>query len=491
MATSAQATGYLELNIEGFDKALKTARNLMVTFAAGFGAFKLGEFFKDGITGAVDFGKEMQSASRAMGGFDPGALLITQKALEKIGMGAEEARGHIGDFISEGRNISEIFGGADNYAAALKSAAKDYGSQADVLTKSGEKLQSVFNTMESVGAKVQTFFLTATEQFILPLQSILNILNETDLASVGKEFGEAIAKAATILLGLFKNGDMMETLKLGLIVAFQEGVNYFVGGIKYVAALALPLLGKAFTGAMELMGKAFNFIFSGETFKNIGKAWIGIAMGFHIKVMEGMNKVVKFLQAGIAYAIQTAVEKIPGLSSLLGEAETKTFGEFMDESDSLIPPESIAGLKEIADGLTSGLGTGLTKFIDGLTDDQGGASFKKADLFEGDSKKKLQDLLSKGLETGTQMNEEARKSKEGDEGIAKKALNTFSGSSSKVITDSLAKVGGGGGFLRAGMNLQEKSAMQTALATKQTAATLAAMHSESKKNTPKPTPLKR
>ena len=92
------------------------------------------------------------------------------------------------------------------------------------------------------------------------------------------------------------------------------------------------------------------------------------------------------------------------------------------------------------------------------------------------------------------MNEEARARKEGDEGdegIAKKALNTFSGSSSKVITDSLAKVGGGGGFLRAGMNLQEKSAMQTALATKQTAETLKAMHSDSKKRTQQPAPLKR
>jgi len=251
MSTSAKATGYLDLNITGFDQALKTAKNLMVTFAAGFGAYKIGSFFTDGIKGAVNFGKEMQSASRAMGGFDPGNLLLGQKALEKMGMGAEEARGHIGDFISQGRKVSELFGGSENYAAALKSAAKDYGSQASVLTRSGEKLQSVWNTMESIGSKVKTFFLSATEQFVLPLQAALDYLNEIDLAGVGAEFGAYISKAATILMGLFKNGDMMETLKIGVTLAFQEGINYLVGGIHYVAAMTGPLLSKAFAGAVK------------------------------------------------------------------------------------------------------------------------------------------------------------------------------------------------------------------------------------------------
>ena len=492
MATTAQATGYLDLNIEGFDKALKTAKNLMITFAAGFGAYKLGEFFKDGITGAIDFGKEMESASRAMGGFDPGALLITQKALEKIGMGAEEARGHIGDFISQGRNISEIFGGSENYAAALKSAAKDYGSQADVLTRSGEKLQSVWNTMASIGAKVKTFFLSATEQFILPLQTALDYLNETDLASVGKEFGEAISKAATILLGVFKNGDIMETLKLGLIVAFQEGVNFLVGGIKYVSSLALPLLSKAFTGSMEIMGKAWDFIFSSSAFEIIGLGFISVASKFTASLFDGINKIIKFLQAGIAYAIQAAVDNVPGLSKLIGEGDkSKTFGDFMDEADGIIPQETIDALRASGDNFGNKAVDKIKGLTEGMSLGGSGTEFKKADLFGGDSKKQLQELLKKGFETGTQMNEDARNSKKGDEGIAKKALNTFSGSSSKVIGDSLAKVGGGGGFLRAGMNLQERSAMQTALATKQTAETLKAMQSDGKKRIAQPTPLKR
>jgi len=310
MSTAAKATGYLDLNITGFDQALKTAKNLMVTFAAGFSAYKLADFFKDGIKGAVDFGKEMQSASRAMGGFDPGSLLLGQKALEKMGMGAEEARGKIGDFISQGRHVSEIFGGSENYARALKSAAGDYGAQAAVLSRSGEKLQSVWNTMESVGSKIKTFFLVATEQFVLPLQTAMDYLNTIDLAGVGESFGKSISKAVTMLLGVFKNGDMMETLKLGITLAFQEGINWLVGGINYVAGITAPMIGKAFVKAMEALEGAWNALFGGDTWGTIVDGFVGVAAKFTTAMLKAVNSIVKVLGAGMGMAIQAAVEEI-------------------------------------------------------------------------------------------------------------------------------------------------------------------------------------
>ena len=471
MSTSAKATGFLELNITGFDQALKTAKNLMVAFAAGFSAYKIADFFKDGIKGAIDFGKEMQSASRAMGGFDPGALLLGQKALEKMGMGAEEARGHISDFISQGRKVSEIFGGSENYARALKSAAQDYGSQASVLTRSGEKLQSVWNTMESIGSKVKTFFLTATEQFVLPLQAALDYLNQIDLAGVGAEFGAAISKATTILLGLFKNGDLIETLKVGLTLAMQEGVNYLIGGINYVAGITQSMVGKALLKAVESFGKAWDFLFSGDTMEKIGKGFIGICAKFTAKLMEGINSVVKVLGAGMAMTIQAAVEKIPGLSKLIGDGGGhRTFDEMYKDTGNLISPEFINGIKNAGQGLTDGIGGAVKKFADQMFKGDSEKGFKKGTLFDTDETgKKFQELLEKGLKTGTAMEAEARGKHSADEKGARQALTSFSGSSSRVIADSLAKVGGGGNFLRVGMSLQERTQMQIARASKETA----------------------
>tara|TARA_R110000868_G_scaffold59271_1_gene181953 strand:- start:3372 stop:4940 length:1569 start_codon:yes stop_codon:yes gene_type:complete len=522
MSTNAKAVGYLELNIAGFDQALKTAKNLMVTFAAGFSAYKIGEFFKDGVKGAIDFGKEMQSASRAMGGFDPGALLLTQKALEKTGMGAQEAQGHIGDFIREGRNISEMFGGSENYARALKSASQDYGSQAGVLSRSAEKLQSVWNTMESVGSKVKTFFLTATEQFVLPLQTALDYLNRINLSKVGEDFGKAISDAATMLLGIFKNGDIFEVTKLGMTVAFQEGVNWLVGGINYVAGITGPLIGKAFMKSIDFLRKAWDFFFSGSTFEMVVDGFLGVASQFSAAMLDGINTVVKVFSAGMQAAIssiQTSPEMnkfaahlnaiADGVSSQYGDgynyddsynkylnagkdAKSDSFDEIMNRTKGPISQDFIDDVRGSGQELAGRGGEGFKQFAENLFPQGGNGEFQKGNVFDTtESGKKLQDLIEKGFKTGTDMQDASREKHAGDEKGNKAVLNTFSGSSSKVIADSLAKVGGGGGFLRQGQTLAEKSAMQTALATKQTAETLMAMRSDQKNKTGQPALLPR
>lgn len=494
MATNARATGYLELNINGFDQALKTAKNLMATFAAGFAAYKIGDFLKDGVKEAINFGKEMKSASRAMGGFDTGALLLTQKALEKVGMGVEEARGHISDFITQGRNVSEIFGGSENYAKALKSASLDYGAQAGVLTRSAEKLQSVWNTMESIGSKVKTFFLAATEQFVLPLQTALDYLNQIDLAGVGEDFGRAIGNAATTLMGVFKNGDIMETIKLGLKVAFQDGINWLVGGINYVAQITGPLLGKAFIVAMEGLEKAWNFLFSGDTFTKITDGFLGVVAQFSAKMLEAVNFIMIAMKSGTQLAVQAGIEAIPGASTLLGVGgkNHETFEEMMASNKGPISQGFIDSVRGSGQELADRGGEGFKQFAQNLFPQGESQGFQKGNVFDiTESGKKLQDLIEKGFATGIEMQESSRDKRKGDEKIAKSVLTSFSGSSSKVIADSLAKVGGGGGFLRAGMSLTERSAMQTAMATKQTAETLKAMQSDAKNNPSKPALLPR
>jgi len=63
-------------------------------------------------------------------------------------------------------------------------------------------------------------------------------------------------------------------------------------------------------------------------------------------------------------------------------------------------------------------------------------------------------------------------------------LTNFSGSSSRVIADSLAKIGGGGNFLRVGMSLQEKTQIDNLLANKQTAEATTALHALAKDKKP-------
>jgi hypothetical protein len=563
MAT--KATGYLELDIKGFDSAIKTAKNLMVGFAAAFGAFKVGGFLLDGIKDAINFGKEMQSAGRAMGGFDPGKLLLAQKALEKVGMGAEEARGHIGDFIKEGRNISEIFGGADNYAKALQSAAKDYGSQANVLTRSGKELQTVFNTMEAISSKVRTFFLTMTEQFVGPLQVALDLLNSIDLAGVGADFGKAIGNAAITLLGLLKDGKMFNLVELGLKIAFQESVNDLIGGLNFVADYSKGILHnslvsafsagvKFFRGAMDkymildlvtgitnafiaawayvnkkyFQGIAelseymrasliYAFVAAFKTGVAAGKTliskdfWVSVYEGFKsftVKVKEGLinafQSAMEFLKNGLPFAFQKAIEGMKSLFTKGGGTISELFSakSFDDIKNSSfvradlarsvsgkfgkIEESSLQKAQPTIDKIKNLFTLIGTKF-DGIknfftsTGTKIKASFKKGAVFDNSGlKSEFKKLLAGGFQAGSEMISVAGSNSAAPAGV----LTNFSGSSSRVIADSLAKIGGGGNFLRVGMSLQEKTQIDNLLANKQTAEATTALHALAKDKKP-------
>ena len=505
MSTEAKATGYLELDLTGFDQAIKTAKKMLGGLAAGFAAFKTAEFFKEGIKDAITFGKEMQVASNKMGGFDVGKMLIVQKALEKAGLGAEEARGAMADFVDSGRDISTIFGGADNYAKALKSAAADYGSQAGVLRRSAEKLQAVWNTLESIGTKLRTFFLSMTARFVKPLQAALNYLNQMDLEGIGSKFGDSIAKAATTLLGLFKNGDIWKAAKIGLSIAFQEAVNVIVGGINMIPSL----MGKAFVNAMGTLKKGWDLLFSSDAMSLIGYGFLGVANKFTSAMFDGINKVVKFLGAGFKFALESA-QASPEMNTFaahvnaIGEGITSTykddfdyaesynryrnegtdinpdrqsFEEILDSSSGIIPQEFIDSMRKNGNELLPNLGEKFDKFAEKILSGDGGGKFKKGNVFENTEslKKQLDEILGNAYKTGKDMID---KSTNGNK--PPKILNQLSGGGAHIIADSLAKVGGGGNSLKVGMSLAERSALRTARATEQTAKATEAMAEQGK-----------
>lgn len=467
MSTEAKATGYLELDLTGFDQAIKSAKKMLGGLAAGFAAFKTVEFFKDGIADAVNLGKEMQVASNKMGGFDVGKMLIVQKALEKAGLGAEEARGAISDFVNEGRDLAVIFGGADNYAKALKSAAADYGKQADVLTRSSKALQTVWNTLESISSKMRTFFLTMTEQFVRPLQAALDYLNQMDLAGMGTAFGESIAKATTLMLGLFKNGDVWNMAKLGMTIAFQEAINYLVGAFNWVTNNIVPkigdYLGDAFLTAVEYMKKALGFIFSGE---ELMRSISSLAFKMTAALLGAVNVFAKAIGAATSLAVLHAIDSIPGASKMMGlPDEVASFDELYKDTDGIVSDKFINDMKEVSELVG---GTSLADFMkrSGIMEGSADDAFKKADIFKdtGDLKKEFADTIGKAFETGRDMVDKSGKNNKPAE-----ILNTLSGGGAHVIADSLAKVGGGGNSLKVGMSLAERSALRTAMATEQTA----------------------
>jgi DNA-binding protein YbaB len=423
---AAKATGYLELNIAGFDQALKTAKNLMATFAAGFAGYKLGTVFKDGIKDAIDFGKSMNTASRSMGGLGAGNLLLVQKALERTGQGAEEAQGHIADFVKSGRSISSMFGGADNYAAALSKSSKEYGDQADVLNRSAAKLQTIWNSIEVVVSKSRTFFLAMTEQFILPLQLALEKLKSINVADFGKKLGSAISDAALTIYGVFTNGDMLEAFKIGIKVAFLEGINILYKGIEKTISFLSDTLPKIFKSSLMILADSGFIVILQEAFRGIGEA--------------------------LSAKILSAVSNIPGLSNLKDNADAAS-----QNADNAFKnlPFLVNALKMDDESQKSSdeINKIISEAAKNFSDING-----QPNLFDtSEDQARLQEIIAKGFQTGKAKADEAQI--DNSSAPTKGVITNFSGASSKIIADSLAKVGGGGNFLRVGMTLSERTAL--------------------------------
>jgi len=517
---SAKATGYLDLNISGFDEAIKSVKRTLAGLAGLFAGYKVGSFLKDAIADAITFSKEMSVAGMKMGQMDAGKLLIAQKALEQAGFGAEEARGKMKEFIDEGRDIAEIFGGSENYAKALRSAAEDYGSQADILTRSAKVLQQVWNVLESIGGKLRTFFMAMVEQFQMPLVAALELLNSIDLAAVGASFGSAIAGAAEILLGLFGNGTMYETFKTGIVYGFQEGVNYLVGGLKYAmdflrielppiiqtaanfimdilkeVASALPSIGDVLLGisahvtqffingliaAMEAIGKIlWNIVIILEN--GLRAAVLALGKLLYTVVMEVVNKAATIV-AQIAEDLSNPLEAFKGALGMENDRKIvdpvkvlqdtgMSWGEIGDlaigNGDKAMKDEG-KSFADIAAGVGSGgmfadagnellsgsLGSAFDNIANKFKEKPDKLEFKKDDMFgdTGDLKNKLDGLLDAGQAKGKEMIGNATKGKD-----KPPPATDSKGGTGRVIADSLAKVGGGGNFVRVGMSIAERT----------------------------------
>lgn len=472
----AKAVGYLELSIKGFEDAISAAKKALAGLAAAFGAFKTAEFFKDGIRDAINFGNEMYNASRKLGNFDPGQLLLTQKALEQSGRSVAEARAEIDEFISSGRNIADIFHGTKGYADALKQVTAQYGSQAKVLSENADKFAKVFLILQSIGDKMKTFFLAMTGEFLKPLQALLETLDKIDLASVGQQFGKYIADALNVLVGAIANGTLWEIVKTGLIIAAKEFQNYMEGVVNFVGESLADILSTVIAGVFNLIARLIKEINWGSI-----AAYI---IGALAKV--GAFLVKLFLDAGalLAATIVTALAKVG-----IGDGKKDFMSNFQDMKNNQ------EGVRNAVD-----VGKQFGQFIqDSTAEDAKNATIQAAKITADEIKKTIANInvkFQKGegqdasgdIARLTQLLKTAKELGESTIGktILPNDVRDTKADPLRVIGDSLAKVGGGGGYLRSGQTILEKEAMKQTKAQQAMEKQLETIARNTSKNTGEP-----
>ena len=406
------ATGYLELDLSGFNRAIESAKKALTVLTAAFAAIKVAEFFREGVNEAINFGNEMYNAGKALGNIDPGTLLLAQKALEGSGLAAGRTREEIEGVIRSQRKFSSLFKTQADFEKAMSRAREIYGSQAAVLTASAASLSRVFEHIQGIADKIRTFFLAMTAKFVLPLEAVLNALNNVDVADFGSKFGASIAKVSTMMVGLFQNDKLSEAFGLSLAI----GADYFFAA--FDASLRAVVSGSVKGYLKEYLG-----FMGGGQLMAIKDAFVGIAELFIAKILKGLSKI-------------------------------KELNPFDSDKDKADREKEITNKEKDASSY-------FKKALDRMPGQKGfGAGFiQEAEEAKG-SLKKLGDAANVSGEAFMKLHAGDRsKSELNYQALGKQ--DPFS-----VIASSMSKIGGGGNYIQTGMSAEARQLMingQTAI----------------------------
>lgn len=294
MATSktSEAKAKIALDSAAFEKGAKVvinAANAMssavtaafaaagVAILAAFGAQTVGSIIHS-LKSVIDLGESMANAGKRAG-IAAGQFYLFNAAVEK-GLGMKTVAGLIGE-------------------------------NAEVLNRSAGIFRDVAIKLWAIGEKIRGFWLGLMDRVAPVLSRILDGSLGVSLVSAGQWFGDKIADAVEIIYQLAKDGNLWDTLKQGLQVAFDYAGERLVWMGKVGYEILRVLFSRAFAdGITDGVSSIWDYIKSFT--KDLGEQ-VGYAF-FHIwaKVTEMANNFLNTL------------DKALNAAGLLSDKELKT-----------------------------------------------------------------------------------------------------------------------------------------------------------------------
>jgi hypothetical protein len=313
-------------------------------------------------------------------------------------------------------------------SGALSDAATTIGSQADLLTKNANMFDRASDILNSVGAKLEGFFVGVADQVVPAIMPLLEAANSIDLASIGQSLGEGIAFALTAIT----SGQIGNLLTAQLKLSGAEFINTLVKGIYgivgFLAQRMVDIPGE-FVTLLGIVTKA-------EFWQGVGNGLLGAAQKFAAiinraaaSLLETFAKVTGFGGGAAANLRDTADRLDASANQNLGEAGDLLSGPLAEARDRISTSftnaiEAAAVAMEAAGETidTSGLEAARDGIVNTISEQMKANEEAARARFE-------------ATKTATPLFD-------GDE-LGKKVRDQVG-----VITDSLQKVGGGGQFAR-------------------------------------------
>jgi hypothetical protein len=367
--------------LRGMSSTVATVAAKASAAFAAIGAPLAAGAFAAGIKNAIDYASNISDAS-ARTGIAAGELAVLQQAFQDAGLGADQAASTIQkmqkslvDAAQGGKETKEAFkqlgldvaalmsmtpsqqfdaiakavanvgNEAEQTALAmkvfgksggeLKSFTKDpnamanarqrVGGQAQILDRSGSRLDAVGDAFGAIGTKIRGLFLGAAEAMLPALERIGKLIDSIDLTGLGAKLGKVLGDGLNIIVNAFQQGRLGELAGLSLKIAFGEAINYLAGGLRSALLLLPSLLEAVFSqdfGNLILGGLSGSLkmvvVFLGESLSDVingisALMFLGFekAVSVFYKLQDFFKTLVAYLVAGLRQGINTALSYLP------------------------------------------------------------------------------------------------------------------------------------------------------------------------------------
>lgn len=229
--------------------------------AVGMAVKSLSSFITNGIAGAVAFGNSAYQAAQKFKGISTGENFLWLKALEKSGMSADEALGAMKQMSDQGMKLTEIFSSPADAAKAIKEAREDYGGIASAIDKSAGTMAVMVNNFTAFKDRLQGFFIGFVSQVAVPMNDLLVLLkNSFSTTEFGVSLGKKVGDLINILKGGASEGNFGEVVGALIKIGLIEGAQKLNEIIKSISAYFSESF-KGFGGILQAFASILKSVF--------------------------------------------------------------------------------------------------------------------------------------------------------------------------------------------------------------------------------------
>ena len=193
-------------------------------------------------------------------------------------------------------------------------AAEQVGSQAKLLGQDAALFDDVSDKLSATGVKVRGFWVGVADQVAPVLKPLLDQFMKMDLASWGKDAGQAVA----FIVQAFADGKVGDILFTSAKIGFANAVDFLAGALMAVGQALWQLLVEAFKSAITLL----QVLGTADFWIGMGTALVGIAQQFIAFLLDGVATMLDWLAKAplVGKKIGKGADKLHEVASGMREA---------------------------------------------------------------------------------------------------------------------------------------------------------------------------